>query len=234
MKKITLISFLIIHITALGQNYLVEYEVLNSNNIIKAELFINDTISLFKIIPNKDAKNFETRIFVKNKIDEKAYFTENIMNVKLFVTDSLNNMRWTLTNDTATILDFSCFSATTTFRGRNYTAFYTQSIQAQDGPWKFGGLPGLILSVKSGDNFIMWKAVKVVSDYSKVPELPIIQKENYISWNDFVLKYRVTIDKFIKMARSNGTLSNEASAKIKLDVVEIFYPELQTGEGIKF
>lgn len=34
------------------------------------------------------------------------------------------------------------------FRGRNYEAWYAPEIAVSAGPWKFGGLPGLILAIK--------------------------------------------------------------------------------------
>jgi GLPGLI family protein len=37
--------------------------------------------------------------------------------------------------------------ATTEFAGRTYVAWYTTEISIADGPYKFHGLPGLILSI---------------------------------------------------------------------------------------
>ncbi|MCT2562516.1 GLPGLI family protein [Chryseobacterium herbae] len=58
-----------------------------------------------------------------------------------------NKINWTIIPETKTIEGFKVQKATTTFGGRNWIAWFTNDIQIQDGPYKFCGLPGLILSV---------------------------------------------------------------------------------------
>ena len=55
--------------------------------------------------------------------------------------------KWTIEKDTITILGYACQKATTTFRGRNYIAWFALEIPSNNGPWKFGGLPGLIVKI---------------------------------------------------------------------------------------
>jgi GLPGLI family protein len=55
--------------------------------------------------------------------------------------------KWIIRKDTTTMLGYACQKATTTFRGRNYTAWFAPEIPLNNGPWKFGGLPGLILKI---------------------------------------------------------------------------------------
>ena len=63
--------------------------------------------------------------------------------------------KWTIDKDTMTLLGYTCQKATTTFRGRNYTAWFAPEIPSSNGPWKFGGLPGLILKISDDKrNFI--------------------------------------------------------------------------------
>jgi hypothetical protein len=132
------------------------------------------------------------------------------------------------------ILNEKCLSAETFFRGRKYTAFYTPRYNSSDGPWKFGGLPGLILFVKGSDNTYEWKAVKITENYSGFVKPPKPGNYQYLLWDEFVDKYKTTVAKYIKLVRSNGTISNGTAFKIKTSSIEIFYPELQTGQGIKF
>ncbi|MCZ4693658.1 GLPGLI family protein [Ancylomarina euxinus] len=45
------------------------------------------------------------------------------------------------------ILGYTCQKATCYFGGRNYEAWYTMEIPISDGPYKFNGLPGLIVRI---------------------------------------------------------------------------------------
>jgi len=69
--------------------------------------------------------------------------------------ENMNEFIWKISNDTISILGYTCQKATTTFRGRNYTAWFAPEIPSNNGPWKFGGLPGLILKISDDKrNFI--------------------------------------------------------------------------------
>jgi len=216
-----------------SQNILVEYDILSNEQVSKCELIINDSVSLWNITysnpPTTDAP-----FFFKNHLENAVYLQARILNLTLYVKDSLHSMKWELTNDTARLLNEKCFSAKTFFRGRNYTAWYTTSYANSDGPWKFGGLPGLILAVKSDDNYIRWNAVKIIKSYPNKVEFKKMNDYKFIEWNEYVKKFIATIDKWKKLSRSNGTVKDDTVAKVKLDAVEIIYPALQTGEGISF
>jgi GLPGLI family protein len=54
---------------------------------------------------------------------------------------------WNLVDGSKVILGYTCQRAECNFRGRHYTAWYTTEIPVSNGPWKFGGLPGMIMEV---------------------------------------------------------------------------------------
>ena len=57
-------------------------------------------------------------------------------------------MVWELDNQQdSVILGFNCQKAYTTYGGRTYTAWYAPQIPVSEGPYKFNGLPGLILKI---------------------------------------------------------------------------------------
>lgn len=57
------------------------------------------------------------------------------------------HMEWQLIPGDTLIQNRPCKKATCTFSGRNYVAWYTESIPLPYGPYLFGGLPGLIMEI---------------------------------------------------------------------------------------
>jgi hypothetical protein len=233
--KLLLFTFLVLFSEAvIGQANKVEYEITGPDNRTNAELIFNDSFSRFVVLHDDVAALGDDGLFWIDKMESKVYTNDRFMNVNFQIIDSLYPMNWNLTKDTTIILNEKCLAAETFFRGRKYIAYYAPRYNSSDGPWKFGGLPGLILLVKSSDNVFQWQAVKIIENYTGEVKPFKPGNHRYLAWDDFVEKYKSTVAKFIKLSRSNGTNSNDATLKIKISSVEIFYPELQTGQGIKF
>ncbi|MDE6073359.1 MAG: GLPGLI family protein [Muribaculaceae bacterium] len=70
--------------------------------------------------------------------------------------EPFSDFNWELTDSVKRIAGYNCHQAKTRFRGRDWTVWYTEEIPIQDGPWKFQGLPGLILRAydSTGDQYI--------------------------------------------------------------------------------
>jgi GLPGLI family protein len=61
---------------------------------------------------------------------------------------------WELKNKRKKILGYNARSAQLSFAGRNWTAWYTEEIPVDLGPYYFGGLPGLIIELHDdNENF---------------------------------------------------------------------------------
>lgn len=59
--------------------------------------------------------------------------------------------KWKLHNEYKEIDSMKCQKATTHFRGRDYTAWYSQEVAVAEGPYKFKNLPGLVIELSSDD-----------------------------------------------------------------------------------
>lgn len=74
--------------------------------------------------------------------------------------DSAPSLKWDFcSEDIDTIMGYECHKATTEFAGRSYTAWFAPEIPLPFGPYKFGGLPGLILKIEDGERQFVWEAV---------------------------------------------------------------------------
>ncbi|MDR2682416.1 MAG: GLPGLI family protein, partial [Dysgonamonadaceae bacterium] len=97
---------------------------------------------------------------------------------------------WTI-DDKATkdILGYACRRAECDFRGRKYIAWYSDEIPVSDGPWKFGGLPGLILEVGDSEGHYQFALVGIHSHATRAITLPDVQY-NKTSRNKYYLTKR--------------------------------------------
>ena len=76
-------------------------------------------------------------------------------------TEQWPSMQWTLKDEKQTICGYQCQKATCHWRGRDYVAWFTSAIPLKSGPWKFGGLPGLIMKIYDTKHLYTWEAVSV-------------------------------------------------------------------------
>ncbi|SEW32241.1 GLPGLI family protein [Chryseobacterium wanjuense] len=61
-------------------------------------------------------------------------------------------INWKLENESKNILGYTCQKATTEFRGRKFTAWYSKDLPINNGPYIFNGLPGLIMELEDKKN----------------------------------------------------------------------------------
>ena len=92
-------------------------------------------------------KSKSRTVIVKNYPKNKMTVGENIFIDDYKYTEPLTGQQWKIVDDTATMYGLLCQKAVTRFRGRNYEAWFTKSIPVANGPWKFYGLPGLMVKV---------------------------------------------------------------------------------------
>tara|TARA_R110002074_G_scaffold22366_3_gene68389 strand:+ start:4790 stop:5485 length:696 start_codon:yes stop_codon:yes gene_type:complete len=118
---------------------------------------------------------FNHNIF-KNYPQGKITNTENVFKDYYKYEEPINLFNWTITNETKTISGYNCQKATTTFAGRDYVAWFTNEIPIADGPYKFNGLPGLIVKINDTKNHYEYK----LTSFKKVTGNIGFIERNYI------------------------------------------------------
>jgi len=74
------------------------------------------------------------------------WFTQ-IEKIDLNVEDK-QEFKWNILSETTKIENYSCQKATTEFGGRMWEAWFSKDLPFPDGPYKFHGLPGLIVKLE--------------------------------------------------------------------------------------
>lgn len=80
---------------------------------------------------------------------------------------------WNILNDKQKIGEYNTQKATMEFGGRKWTAWFSTDIPFQDGPYKFFGLPGLIVKIEDDEKNYSWvlqgnRKVKNYTEYSYI------------------------------------------------------------------
>lgn len=77
-------------------------------------------------------------------------------------TEDLPDFGWEVDfSKTREVAGYTCHSAQGSYAGRDYEAWFTTDIPINDGPWKFQGLPGLILEVSSLDEEYIYTCMSI-------------------------------------------------------------------------
>lgn len=75
---------------------------------------------------------------------------------------------WELTHATDTVAGYCCHSAKTSFRGRIWNVWFAMEIPDHLGPWKFTGLPGLVLKAEDDDKQFCWECTGITESSSPI------------------------------------------------------------------
>ena len=105
-----------------------------------------------------------------------------------FVFNDSTNIKWQLQEEHKKVSGYQCQKASTTFRGRNYEAWFTGEIPLSFGPWKFNGLPGLILEIYDQTGQVYFGVEHI--------QIPYVDAEQHIlELNDPLISHREFIEK---------------------------------------
>lgn len=254
MIKLLLIVILAFPIRSFSQqeNLVFHYEVQKNFLVSNYDLMMGNNVCVWKettdpsqiefnptYMPEEDYKR---EILFKTLREKIVYSDYNILGSDFYLKDSLHVQNWTLIDDEPEdILGYTCKKAKTNFRGRNYEALYTTEIAINNGPWKFGGLPGMILKITSESNDEVYKmeCVGIETHNQKNKELLDAflkkrRKKKFLNWSEFVKDFNLFLDRYIKSLKSEVESEGDGGFTLQFSIdnyLEIFSKEVQT-DGI--
>jgi len=175
--------------------------ILDYNQFLKKEL--SKGKAAVSTIPQKGAWSYE---LFKNYPSNKETVTDisSILQENYLYEEDLPAFNWKIIPEKQTILSYNCQKATVSFRGRDYIAWFTTDIPIPNGPWKFGGLPGLILKLSDTKNHFVYQCdglerlkIKEPIKYYQVNYTKVSRKDlmkTYQRFHDDMVEYMKFLD----------------------------------------
>ena len=101
-------------------------------------------------------KNRTANLIITTDLDDSDIVSEKLY----WLDEKISPQQWQFMEEEETeILGYLCQKAVCRFQGRNYTAWFTLDIPINDGPYKFYGLPGLILKIEDSEKLFQFTAI---------------------------------------------------------------------------
>ena len=146
-----------------------DYLTVSQDSVLKIEVEKMQKAGVFKDL----SKSFQMPKFAYKITKEyptmKVNFSERMLN-SVFGYNEEPKFNWKISNDKQKIGEYEAQKATTEFGGRKWTAWFTESIPFPDGPYKFSGLPGLIVKIEDAEKNYSWelKGNKKIENYNEL------------------------------------------------------------------
>lgn len=175
------------------ENYHLEIDV-KSVKYYPRDFFVGDSLETNNL-PVPDGAKFNTSHFITHQIGSADYLYYDVLENVVLKLSSASIQNWKLTDEKKKLRDFNLQKATATWEGRNWIAWFTADIAFQEGPYKFHGLPGLIVELYDDKRNYKFELVKtqtinstkrnVYIDYMLENSIPVDDKK----YTDSKLKY---------------------------------------------
>lgn len=110
------------------------------------DYFIADSL-IKNNIPFPAQLKLSTSTILKHKKGSSTFNEYDLLESTVLDLQTKDVQTWILTTEKKQVKDIKLQKATTTWGGRNWIAWFAKDIPFQEGPYKFHGLPGLILEI---------------------------------------------------------------------------------------
>lgn len=213
----------------IGNNYSIFESYTNKYNdslkkaIVKKGLNASESVNL--AMTNRKKSRFNFRI-LKSKTETLTY--DSYFNDK-FIYEDEEKLNWKIKNKTKIVSGYNCTLAQTSFAGRQYNAWFTNEIPISDGPYKFKGLPGLIISISDSRNHYNFELISFQKDndiftFDKSKGIRVTKKEFFKAYNSFKKNFIAQLEnRGIEIQSSNSRNLKQRVQKSRNNEIEIKY-----------
>lgn len=156
-----------------------DYTIVAQDSILKIQIEAMQKSGVFKDISKSvTMPKFSEKIY-KFYPSMKVQYVDRVANgftpMNIGYNEDLK-FNWKIDTQKEKIGAYNAQKATTEYVGRKWTAWFTADIPLQDGPFKFHGLPGLIVKVTDDGNNYSWelKGNKKVENFNEIPYIETV------------------------------------------------------------
>jgi len=164
-----------------------------------------------------------------------SYLTLNTDRFKITQHITFN---WQIGTETAMIQGKKCQLATVEYKGRKYNAWFTNEIPISDGPYKFGGLPGLIVKIEDTKKQHIWE-LKAIEKFRNIKlnltaYFPVTESRYKKAVEDYIrdptyrmreLKQRYGITSFTSTLPDGRSYSDAEYEKMRIKKIQETFKE---------
>lgn len=217
--------------TDFAASYNVEYPIFKKKNSEQFLLFINtkentsyyrsanqyvlDSLSKRGKISNDDVMSsipYDTALG-EEVVRKNNIFTvyEKVKDAKLKYTEPIN-LKWTIYKDTKVYAGYKTRKAITTAYGRKWIAWYTEDLPLNFGPYKFCGLPGIIVNMydEKGEYYLTLTQFK-----KKVKQIDLPKDKSYKNFT----KQKAKQAKYNALSNISGIVFEDPNEKRRMEQV---------------
>lgn len=155
-----------------GRDYYVLDSIVNNNIELNSENAPSFTSITFH---DKGSVNFAECVLIE---------------YQMYKMSSNDVQTWKLLDEKKKVGQYTLQKATTTWGGRKWIAWFTPEIPFQEGPYKFHGLPGLIMEISDDKENYSFKVIKSQNFEETQPTLKyfgiLYEKAISLSWEKYI------------------------------------------------
>ncbi|MCI1779828.1 MAG: GLPGLI family protein [Bacteroidales bacterium] len=144
--------------------------------------------------------------------------------------ESIPKLKWKITRRIDTILGYKCYCATTDFMGRDYTAWFSPDITFSYGPYKFNGLPGLILKIQDSQKFFTWTAKSIYTPQNQKIYLDQAETVKKVTYKQYSKVLSLVWRDYISLIQSQGDAvwgyTGKNGARVQKKPGDVKYPQI--------
>lgn len=181
--------------------------------------------------PVTDIGGWEDEYIFRNVREDETFVCRSFATYHMGYAEKTLLPEWTIKPDsTRQLLGYECLYATTSFRGREWEAWFAPELPLKEGPWKLAGLPGIVLLAQDKNGQYLFEATSIRTEniptvgifiYNRKPLDMMKSREEYLK----ALYFLDLKGKFMNEVSVHTNFKVKVGDRIPLyDFEEVDYP----------